>query len=55
MPVGVTDPPKTTAVKITVSPGVDGFGDELNVVVVAKAWTFCTRIVFAALKLASPL
>ena len=40
IPVGVVEPPVTSAVKVTVSPGIDGFGDEVNVVVVAKAWTF---------------
>ena len=37
IPVGPGDPPVTSAANVTVCPGVDGFGDEVNVVVVAKA------------------
>ena len=55
IPVGPGVPPVTVAVKETVCPGVDGFGEEVKLVVVAKAWTFCTRVALAAGKLVSPL
>ena len=55
IPVGSVEPPATSAVKVTVSPEVDGFGDEVNVVVVAKAWTFWTSVALAPGKSASPL
>jgi hypothetical protein len=45
----------TLAVKETVCPGSDGFGDELTVAVDALAWTFWTRVAFPCVKLASPL
>ena len=45
----------TVAVNVTVCPGFEGFGDELRVVVVALAWTFCTRVALPPLKLVSPL
>jgi hypothetical protein len=40
IPVGPGEPPVTVAVKITVCPGRDGFGDEVRFVAVANAWTF---------------
>ena len=40
MPVGGGDPPVTVAVNETDSPMAEGLGAEVNVVVVAKAWTF---------------
>jgi hypothetical protein len=40
IPVGVGEPPVTVAVKEAFCPGIDGFGVELRVVVVATAWTF---------------
>ena len=55
MPVGAGDPPATAAVNVTFSPGSDGFGVELKVVVVANAWTFWTRVALAGVKLESPL
>ena len=55
IPVGAVDPPVTVAKKETLSPGADGFGVELNVVVVAKAWTFWTSVTLPAGKLPSPL
>ena len=55
IPVGGGDPPATAAVKDTFCPGIDGFGVELSVVVVAEAWAFWTRVALAAVKLVSPL
>jgi ABC-type uncharacterized transport system permease subunit len=58
MPVGIGDPAGdevTVAVKVTVCPGFDGFGEELRAVLDARAWTFWTRVALPALKLASPL
>jgi len=57
MPDGIFGPGlgATVAVKETVCPGFDGFGDEPTVVVVPLAWTFCTRVVLPPLKLPSPL
>jgi hypothetical protein len=55
MPVGVVDPPVTVAVKETDCPGAEGSGEELSVVVVAKAWTFWRSATLPAGKFASPL
>ena len=58
MPDGVVDPggaDATVAVKVTACPGADGFGDEINAVVDALAWTFWTRVVLPPLNMASPL
>ena len=55
MPVGVGGPPATVAVKVTVWPGVEGFGDEVSVVLEAKAWIFCMRRALPAEKFPSPL
>ena len=58
MPDGVVAPGgvgDTVAVNATVCPRLEGFGDEFRVVVVALAWTFCTRVALPPLKLASPL
>ena len=55
MPVGAGDAPATAAVKDMFCPGVDGFGIELSVVVVAEAWAFWTRVALPAVKLVSPL
>jgi hypothetical protein len=60
VPVGVPAPGATTAivaVKVTFSPGSDGFADELTLVVV-PAWLTTwppVRVPLLALKLASPL
>ena len=43
------------AVKVTGLSEVDGLGEELTVVVDALAWTFCTKVAFPWVKLASPL
>ena len=58
MPEGVPEPPDadaTVAVNVTVSPGAEGFGDELSAVVEAFAWTFCTKVALPPLKVPSPL
>jgi hypothetical protein len=55
MPVGVVDPPVTVAVHKTGCPTADGFGEEVKVVVVAKAWTFWRSAALPAGKFASPL
>jgi hypothetical protein len=55
MPVGVVEPPVTVAVKKTDCPVAEGLGEEINVVVVAKAWTFCMSATLPAGKFASPL
>ena len=58
MPVGTVDPggtEATVAVKVTGCPPVDGFGDEVTVVVEALAWTFWTRFALPALNMPSPL
>ena len=55
MPVGVFDPPVIVAVNKTDCPAAAGFGEEVNVVVVAKAWTFWLSAALPAGKFASPL
>ena len=58
IPVGIVGPGgagATVAVKETACPGFDGFGDEVNVVVDALAWTFCIRVILPELKVPSPL
>lgn len=55
MPVGGGDPPLTAAVNETDCPMAEGLGAEVNVVVVAKAWTFWRSTAFPAGKFASPL
>ena len=55
MPVGVGGPPATVAVKVTVWPGVEGLGDEVSIVLEAKAWTFWTIVTLPAGKVPSPL
>ena len=55
IPVGAGEPPVTVAVKETLCPRADGLGVEVNVVVVAKAWTFWTSFTLPAGKFASPL
>jgi len=56
MPVGVPDPVwgLTVAVKVTVWPGVLGFGVEVSAVVLARVTTFCVIDVVCVLKLPSP-
>jgi hypothetical protein len=58
MPDGLVDwlgTGATVAVKVTVCPTFDGLGDEVSVVVVALAWTFCMSRALPVLKFASPL
>jgi hypothetical protein len=55
MPVGGVDPPVTVAVNKTGCPVAEGFGEEVNDVVVAKAWTFWRSAALHAGKFASPL
>ena len=58
IPDGVVDPggsDATVAVKVTACTAADGFGDEINVVLDALAWTFWTRVVLPPLNMASPL
>ena len=55
MPVGGVDPPVTVAVNETDCPTPEGLGAEVNVVVVANAWTFSRRMALPAGKFASPL
>jgi hypothetical protein len=55
MPVGVIDPPVTVAVNTTDWPMAEGLGAEVNVVVVAKAWTFWSSTAFPGEKFESPL
>ena len=58
MPDGIVGPggaDATVAVKETACPKLDGFGDELAVVVDALAWTFWTRVALPPLKVPSPL
>ena len=50
--MGVAPPELTVAVKITVCPTVDGFGPEVNVVVVAALLTFCVTVPELVAKLA---
>lgn len=54
MPVGDDDPPVTVAVNETDCPIADGLGAEVNVVVVAKAWTFWRSTASPAGKFESP-
>ena len=55
MPVGVADPPVTVAVNEADCPMAEGLGDEVSVVVVAKAWTFWRSAALPVGKFASPL
>lgn len=56
VPVGAPTPPVVVAVKVTVSPYVDGFNDEERVMVMLALFTTCdTATEVLALKFISPL
>jgi hypothetical protein len=55
MPVGGVGPPVTVDVNETDCPIAEGLGAEVNVVVVANAWTFWRSMALPAGKFASPL